>query len=324
MRLDAALNLSMGEFKISLDRDGSKNCFVSHAHSDHTSALKAKNKNIIASEITLALADYNGDANFNGDGRIKLLNSGHILGSTQLFVEHDGETFVYTGDFKMQDSLTTKKAEVRECDCLVIESTYASPEIVFPEREAVNSQIANWAKKNFESGSIVLLGGYSIGKAQELIKILNEYLDVAPVVESKIEKASRVYEKFGVSLERVPVMTDEAEELMKENFIAVVPPYYATGGFASKLSEIYRRKVACAVATGWALSYRHSSEAFPLSDHADFKQILQYVEQSNPKKIYCCHGEVEKLANELRKRGYDAKPINGLAQTSLNEFSEGD
>ena len=221
MRLDAALNLFIGDWKISLDGNGSKDCFVSHAHSDHTSALKAKNKNIIASEITLALANYNGNANFNGNGKIKLLNSGHILGSTQFFAEHDGETLTYTGDFKMQDSLTTKKAEIRECDSLIVESTYASPEVTFPDRETVYSQIADWVKRNFENGLIVLLGGYSIGKAQELIKIMNEYLGVAPIVETRIENASKVYEKFGVSLERVPVMTDEANELMKRNYIGI-------------------------------------------------------------------------------------------------------
>lgn len=319
------MNLFIGDWKISLDGNGSKDCFVSHAHSDHTSALKAKNKNIIASEITLALANYNGNANFNGNGKIKLLNSGHILGSTQFFAEHDGETLTYTGDFKMQDSLTTKKAEIRECDSLIVESTYASPEVTFPDRETVYSQIADWVKRNFENGLIVLLGGYSIGKAQELIKIMNEYLGVAPIVETRIENASKVYEKFGVSLERVPVMTDEANELMKRNYIGIVPPYYASNGFAAKLSDIYRRKAVCAVATGWAMSYRHSSdEAFPLSDHADFNQILQYVEQSGPKKIYCTHGETEKLACELRKRGYDAAPIEGIAQTTLNEFNEGD
>ncbi len=327
MRLDAAMNLEMGDTAISLDGCGRTNCFVSHAHSDHVAALRAVGKSILASDETLALAGCSNEVSpLKLDGvKIQLLNSGHILGSKQLRAELDGESFVYTGDFKLQDSLTTKGAEVGKCDVLLIESTYGSPEMVFPERDFVYSCMARWVRSNLERGAIVLLGGYAIGKAQELVKLANHYLGIAPVVESNIERACAVYEKFGVKLDRVPVRTDEAEEIMKHEFLSIVTPASASRGFCSKLEGVYNRKVVCAVASGWALRYAYSANrAFPLSDHADFNQLIEYVERSSPKKIYCTHGETVRLASELRRRGYDAKTISKASQMTLDEFSEGD
>lgn len=324
MRLDAALNLEVGNLNISLDGCGREDCFVSHAHSDHSAAIR-KNKRILASDETLALAGCKGAMKPKLDGvKLKLLNSGHILGSRQLMVEHDGERFVYTGDFKLHDSLTLKGAEVEQCDVLVMESTYGSPEMVFPEREFVYSSIGRWVENSLRSGVIVVLGGYPIGKAQELVKLLNEYAGIAPVVESSVEKACKVYEQFGLKLDRIPVRTEEAEEVMKGSFVAVTPPAVATRKFCRSIGGIYGRKVVCAIATGWALRYACPSDrAFPLSDHADFNQLIEYVERSQPKNIYCAHGETIRLASELRKRGYDAKAINA-AQMRLTDFAEGD
>ncbi|MCX6776421.1 MAG: hypothetical protein NTY73_00380 [Candidatus Micrarchaeota archaeon] len=327
MRLDAAMNLKMGGTDIALDGCGRANCFVSHAHSDHVSALRSSGKSILASEETLALAGHSGDiSHFKCDGvKVKLLNSGHILGSKQLRAECNGESFLYTGDFKLHDSLTMKGAEVENCDVLLMESTYGSPEMVFPERDFVYSCMARWVRSNLERGAIVMLGGYSIGKAQELVKLANEYLGIAPVVESNIEKACSVYEKFGTKLDRIPVRTDEAEEIMKHEFLSIVTPPSASRSFCSKLEGIYNRKVVCAVASGWALRFAYSADrAFPLSDHADFNQLIEYAERSSPKRIYCTHGETIRLASELRKRGYDAKELSKASQMTLEEFSEGD
>ncbi|MEM3555161.1 MAG: MBL fold metallo-hydrolase [Candidatus Micrarchaeia archaeon] len=320
------MNLEVGETAISLDGCGRENCFVSHAHSDHITALTKRRKRILASEETFALAGYSTDVTPpKSDGvKFELLNSGHILGSRQLKAECDGTTLIYTGDFKLQDGLTTKGAEVQRCDVLVIESTYGSPQMVFPEREFVFSSMAKWVESNLSRGAIVLLGGYPIGKAQELIKFSNEYLGVAPVVESAVEKACCVYERFGVKLDRIPVRSEEAEGIMKGSFIAVTIPQLANRSFCRKLESLYGRKVVCAVASGWALKYGYLADrAFPLSDHADFNQLIEYVERASPKKVYCAHGETVRFASELRRRGYNAKAIEA-SQMTLNEFVEGD
>jgi len=45
--------------------------------------------------------------------------------------------------------------------------------------------------------------------------------------------------------------------------------------------------------------------AMPLSDHADFTQLLSYIDNCKPARILTLHGP-EKFARILRERGYDA------------------
>jgi len=320
--LDGQLNLEAGAHRIALDTSGSRSqvCFVSHAHSDHTAALKGKGRRIIASEATLALAGETSDRLHTGglDGlKIELLPSGHMLGSRQLRVESDSKSFTYTGDFKLGKSLTAEPAVVKETDCLLIEGTFGEPGTKFPDRHEVCNSIAEFVTKNHDEGHIVLLGGYTLGKAEELVAIVNQLCKLKPVASEKIAWACGVYSKFGVPLEAVSVGTPEADELMKDAFVSVMPFHQVNFELAVQMSRQHRRSVYSAVATGWAASTRFPvDEAFPLSDHADFHEIIEYVEAAKPKQVFCCHGNEGLLSRELSRRGYNAQPA-GLKETQL-------
>ncbi|MCX6778258.1 MAG: hypothetical protein NT157_05245, partial [Candidatus Micrarchaeota archaeon] len=162
-------------------------------------------------------------------------------------------------------------------------------------------------------GGIVLFGGYSVGKSQELIKFLNEYCGIAPLVDPRVEKFSRVYESFGIKLDRIPLESGEAEELLHRDFAAIIPHHKVSRELASCLSAAYSKPVHTALATGWALKgWGDADMLFPISDHADFGDIVRYVEGSNAKNIFCCHGDEQILARELRKSGFNATPLGEI------------
>ena len=148
-----------------------------------------------------------------------------------------------------------------------------------------------------------VIGAYNLGKAQEIIRVLNAYCGVVPVVVPESERFSEVYARYGVGLERAVVGTEAAEEIMRGGFVAVVPPRLANRGFARKLSEAFGRRALCAVATGWVMSMRHNCDAaFPLSDHADFYDIVEYMDAVNPKRVDFVHGDGRHLEKELQKK----------------------
>jgi len=322
MRIDGQLNLHVREHCISLDTSGSADsvAFVSHAHSDHISALKNPHKKILASDETVALSNASNSRISSLDGlRLSLLPSGHMLGSSQLRVEWDSQSFTYTGDFKLGESLTAKKAEVKETEKLLIEGTFGNPANKFPARGEVYDSISKFISRNYNAGHIVLLGGYSLGKAQELVAIANKYCSLKPVVSESIDRACRVYARFGVRLDSAVIGSPEADELMRSNFVAVMPMHTVNFDFATRLSRAHRRSVYSAVATGWASSMKFPvDEAFPLSDHADFPQLLEYIETAKPKEILCCHGNEERLSKELRSRGWNARPIAEALQARIS------
>lgn len=274
------MQLFSQEALIGLDHSNGEISFVSHAHSDHIAGLLRKER-IIASEETIALANLKGkNENIKG---IKLLEAGHILGSRQLLVETDGKKIVYTGDIRTRNSVLFRGAEIPECDKLIIESTFYHPHFRFPDYYEVCLQIEKWINKN--SGCNLLIGGYALGKAQELIKIVNN-LGIFPVVDKNIEHFNQIYKKFGIRLKCAVVGTEEAEEAMKKPFVGIIEMKKAKRYFARRLQEAFERKTLVAVATGWALQYKFDADiGFALSDHADFYDLQAFIKNTNAKEI---------------------------------------
>lgn len=304
--------LELNGKRVFLDGPGDVS-FVSHGHSDHSSFLK-KSKAVIATPATMELLDCHSLKTESND--ITLLNSGHVLGGAQLHVKTDGFSFTYSADFKLEDSLTLKGAETKESEVLLMEATYGLPQYSFPKREDVYSEIGSWVKREHEAGKIVLLGGYALGKAQELVKCLNEYANITPLVSEEIGRVNSIYSKHGVSLDYLNVTSPEGQEELKTNFVAVLPMHLVKQDLASALSHAYKKPVSTALATGWA-SYRPGGRMFCLSDHADFNSLVEYARRSQAKTIYTNHGFADEFARELRKRGFNAQPVENIAKTTI-------
>ncbi len=304
--------LRVGDYRIALDtKDSSANLnFVSHAHSDHTAGVRKKSR-ILCSEITRDLVEtrtgYQLDLAECPD-RVSMFNSGHMLGSRQLYVESDtGNSIVYTGDYQMQRSPAAEPIEVRHADIVIMDSTYPFVNVTFDEREEVITSIQRYVQDRSRVGS-VLFGAYAMGKAQEIIRICNE-IGIAPLVDLGIEKMCRVYSKHGMRLDYTARdLTSGVEEGDFGSEVWIVS-MHTLDRVRRHVSELNNR-IFTAVATGFARTRRFGTDVqFALSDHADFPQALDYVEQCSPKRIYTCGSGSETFAKNLRSHGYDASSI---------------
>ncbi|MEW5955663.1 MAG: hypothetical protein AB1626_03970 [Candidatus Micrarchaeota archaeon] len=325
-----ATTLVAGTREIALDSRG-ENAFVSHAHADHASCLRGARK-LICSSATLDLLAARGYSSKaaesagefrDGDLTVSLPPSGHVLGSTQLHAEWDSTSFTFTSDFKFSDSLTCKGARVAECEELLIEATYGLPRYSFPPREQVYAEIASWARRRQAAGDVLLLGGYSLGKAQELVKLLNDRCGVAPVVPKNIARVCRVYQKHGVKLDFIDAETQEGQAAMANGaFAAVLPHHKVTAELAAETSALHSKKVSCAIATGWALGSGGSErfKTFCLSDHADFPDLVRYAEESRAKRVLTMHGYASELACALKKKGINAVSLEEANKPSLKKW----
>jgi Cft2 family RNA processing exonuclease len=303
--------LSINGIRIALDDATSDVCFVSHAHSDHTSAFskgksncKGASRTIIASEETFALME---EAPHSCPSLpITLHPAGHMFGARQLLAETENGRFAYTGDFALHDSYTAQGAEILQCDTLMIDSTYCLPQYRLPKRNIVISEMHKFVAAN--ERNIVVFGAYIRGKSQELVKFLNVECGVAPVVNSSAAKICSLYGKCGLKLDYVAAGTSEAEEAMHHPFVAIMPSGSVNFQFGANLSQAYDREVKTAVATGWAQVNRFPVDAaFALSDHADFKDTMKYIYDSGAKKIICANSGEREAAAYLRAIGLDAE-----------------
>lgn len=306
-------------------KNAAKNAVITHAHSDHFFASGAE-KNYFLSKQTLALAGErlsSGKKNALGfkqelelEGvKIRLHSSGHILGAAQVEIEAEKKVVV-TSDFKLQDSILFKGAEVLKSDVLVIESTFGQPYYSFPEREKLYGEISSWARKRIAEKKLVVFGGHAVGKAQELTRIASEYCGQLPIVHEKIFQYNKVYEEQGVKLGGY----EKLNHNLKQASILIMPQTLLNQELLQAISLSSGKKVSAAIATGQPFWNPCFEKCFPLSDHADFEQLLHYVQESEPKTVYTQHGFAREFARHLRRKGFNALELKEKGQKSIQEF----
>jgi Cft2 family RNA processing exonuclease len=311
-------------------RQPRQTCFVSHAHTDHLGI----HQTAIATSATAALAEHRiGTQNvcelafgenhaLDANTTLRLYPAGHVLGSAMLHVTRPEGTLLYTGDFKLRESLTVQRAEPPKADVLVMECTFGQPYFRFPPWTEVAAELVELCELGIQAGRQPIVMGYTLGKAQEAVRILTD-AGLPVTLHGAVHSLSAIYERHGVSLGRYrryayddfhgPNAID-----MRCRGVIVAPPHVARSGFVTRFKHPLRIML-----TGWALLknaiYRYGVDhALPLSDHADFDELLELIERVQPKKIYTHHG-YEEFADHLRKRGHDAAIARPQRQLSLFE-----
>ena len=299
--------------------------FVSHAHSDHI----AGHSRVIFSSPTQRLMrarvsgerqetalewgkTYPGDLLGIPSLRLTLLPAGHILGSAMSLLEDDHGSFLYTGDFKLRRGLSAEPCEPRPADILVMETTYGRPEYTFPPNSEIIAGIIRFCRETLDQEEIPILLGYSLGKSQEILSGLAE-AGMPVMLTDPVARLTRIYEDFG---SRFPAHT-AFDAKTAAGHVVLAPP-------GSKTQSLRRRLGACKVAvlTGWAVNpgchFRYQADAaFPLSDHADFPDLVELVRQVNPRKVFTLHGFAAEFAAHLRNLGWEAFALGQHEQLEL-------
>ena len=110
-----------------------------------------------------------------GDVTLRLLNAGHIPGSAQALLDMEGRRILYTGDFNTAKTrlLDVADRDYGEVDGLIIESTYADED--HPKRWELEEMFISSVREVVESGGRVLIPAFSVGRAQEILCILQAH-----------------------------------------------------------------------------------------------------------------------------------------------------
>ncbi len=328
----SGVSIEYGDVRVSLDpqKRGSKGltAFISHAHFDHSRVLKVKTANKFSSRETASLASAFGYKIENwsplspgerlvlDDVEVVPYSSGHVLGSYEFEVSTPNGTVLFTGDFNTKFTRTMRPAEAVPCDVLVLEATFGSPNFIFPSEDVVAEDMIRWAEETIKCGKIPAFKTDPLGNAQEIISIFNEATDIPVVTHWKVSRVNRVYEEYGYRLDYIDAGGDEAGELFDSGgFIFIVPK-------GLDLSDDPR--FAATLVSGWAIYSR--GRDFPLSDHADYKGLMSFVEECNPKLVLTCHGGrfdhvlARCIEKELRIRAYPIRLITTSLTSKADEY----
>lgn len=301
---------------------------ITHAHADHLGGINESVKYVDRIIMTPATMDlilefgyilstnglkmlfrkksmplrYYEEIEYNGE-KIKLLPAEHIIGAAQVIVETNNTVIGYTGDFKLGGNTEV----IREPDVLIMETTYGDPQYRRPFKGDVEPLLIDIVEEGLSRYKGVVIYGYH-GKLQEAMTIIRRAGITAPfIMPHRIKRITDIAVKHGLSIDNYyDTRSRRAKEILREG-------YYV---FFDHMMRAKMRRldgtVYNVVLSGWEFSQpvRKIDEytwLVALSDHADFDELIYYVEESRPKLVVLDgsrQGSPIPLLNELRRRGW--------------------
>lgn len=240
--------------------------------------------------------------------RLSLHPAGHILGSAQVRLEHGGEVWVVSGDYKAEPDPTCTPWEPVRCHLFVTESTFGLPIYRWEPQAAVFARVAAWWRANAAAGKASLLYGYALGKAQRLLAGLDP--EIGPIfVHGAVHRLTEDYRAAGVPLPPTTPVGEAPKGTRWAGAMVVAPP--------SAHGTLWMRRfgaVSTAFASGWmrirgARRRRAVDRGFVLSDHVDWPALLACVAETGAERVWVTHGYREPVVRWLRAHGLDAHAI---------------
>lgn len=289
---------------------------ITHGHADHARAgmgsylchrfttpiLKIR----IGEAIQVQDVDYNEAININGV-EVSLHPAGHIIGSAQVRIAYKGKVVVVSGDYKLQDDGLSNPFELVRCHEFITESTFGLPIYQWESVENLNKQLQDWILKNQSFGKTSVFVGYSLGKAQ---RIMRAVAGMAPIyVHSSIARLNKAYESVGIVLPEYETV-DLREDLKHiDKNIVILPPSLVGTNVIKRIPHM-----AYAICSGWmavrgARRWRSADAGFAVSDHADWNDLLRVTKETGAEKVYVTHGQTAVFSKYLNENGILAEEV---------------
>jgi putative mRNA 3-end processing factor len=310
---DRGLYCPAGDFFIDAWRPVNRT-IVTHAHADH--ARRGSQRYLTARDGVTVLrkrmgpdcaidpVDYGTTLDLNGV-RVSLHPAGHVLGSSQVRIEHRGEVWLFTGDYKRQPDPTCVPFELVRCNTLITECTFGLPIFRWRDPQFVADEINDWWRKNVEIGRTSMLLAYTLGKSQRVLSLLDP--TIGPILLHGATHAMvEAYREAGVPLPPAEYATAENAKLHKGKALVIAPPAALSSPWVRKFAP-----VSDGIASGWmqvrGIRRRRSADrGFVISDHVDWPALMQTIEETGCERVIATHGYIRPLVRYLSERGMEA------------------
>jgi putative mRNA 3-end processing factor len=309
----SGLYCSAGDFYIDPWRPVER-AVITHAHGDHARVgsdsylCSSPGKSILQNRLgDAAVIDdlpY-GEAIEHHGVRLSFHPAGHVLGSAQVRLEHHGEVWVATGDYKLDPDPTCAAFEIIRCHALITESTFGLPVYRWAQPSEVFTEINAWWRSNRDAGKASVLFGYALGKAQRLLSGLDA--SIGPIyLHGAVERMTIEYRKAGVDLPPTQHVSAATPGTTWAGAMIVAPPSAHNSPWSRRFGD-----AGTAMASGWmrvrgARRRRAIDRGFVLSDHVDWPGLHRVVNECGATQVWVTHGFIGPVVRHFKEMGLDA------------------
>jgi putative mRNA 3-end processing factor len=302
---------------------------TTHGHADHVKwgnnaylcheLTKPILQHRLGADLNIQTLPYNEEISINGV-RLSLFPAGHVIGSSQIRLEYKGEVCVVSGDYKVEyDGISTAFEPVK-CHTFVSESTFGLPIYKWQPQQQIFKQITDWVSDNRDKGKTSVLVAYSLGKAQRLIKNLDQCGNI--YVHNSIANLNDGFLRAGVDLPETIRISPEIKKETLQQGLVIVPPALADGKWIKTLQN-----AATGVCSGWmrvraGRRWRSADAGFALSDHADWPGLLEAIKATEAEKVYVTHGFTSTFSKYLNEIGIASEEVKTQYGSDEDETPE--
>jgi len=313
LRVEYREGLYLPDLDLWLDADGPReSCVISHAHADHI----ADHRRIVSTPETARIFRHRvgetevetlayGERRDYGRYALTFYPAGHCLGSAQVLVEAGGERLVYTGDIKLRPNVAAEDAVIVPCDTLVTESTFGDPQYRFPPDVVTFERLYAAVDRALSDDRVPVVLAYALGKSQEALELLLRR-GYRVTLHGSVWNVAEIYRELGVEFSG-PYERYDRERL--KGRVLIAPP----GCRRQPMVRNIERHTTIML-TGWAAGrsapymYRDVDLVLPLSDHADFDDLVRLARETGARRVITMHGP-RKFASILRELGFNAEHL---------------
>jgi putative mRNA 3-end processing factor len=312
-----------------------KKAIVTHAHSDH--AYRGNGRYLVPAEgrqlfeirldhdAKISTLRYGQTSTINGI-KVSFHPAGHILGSAQVRVEHKGEIWVISGDYKLTPDATCAQFESLKCHHFITEATFGLPIYRWQPTQQTFNEVNDWWRRNIERGKASVLFAYALGKAQRLMSGLDRSLGKV-FTHGSVERLTQAYREAGIDLPKTQYAGSVTNKKEFAGSMIIAPP-------SAQASTWLRRfgPQSTGFASGWmmvrgARRQRAIDRGFVLSDHADWPELIKAIRETEAETVYVTHGFAPEVVRYLNETGMNAVPLKTQfvgddARDMLDEESE--
>ncbi|KAJ6763452.1 hypothetical protein OIU79_024073 [Salix purpurea] len=275
---------------------------------------------ILIPDTAVKVIDFHQTVDVNGI-KFWCYTAGHVLGAAMFMVDIAGVRVLYTGDYSREEDRHLRAAEMPQFspDICIIESTYGVQ--LHQPRHLREKRFTDVIHSTLSQGGRVLIPAFALGRAQELLLILDEYWSNHPELHNipiyyaspLAKRCMTVYQTYILSMnERIrnqfansnPFKFKHISPLNSiEDFIDVGPsvvmasPSSLQSGLSRQLFDM------------WCSDKKNASITSRFSAHADYAQTSTFLKELMPPNIILVHGEATEMGR--------------LKQKLITEFADG-
>lgn len=303
---------------------------ITHAHGDH--ARWGSRSYVCSAECERVLRTRVGDVDiatrawgerFQVNGvTVSFHPAGHIVGSAQIRVEHRGQTWVVSGDYKTEPDPTCTAFEPVKCDVFVTESTFGLPIYRWPSQAETFSEVANWWRANREAGRASIVFAYALGKAQRLLSGLINLTEGPIFTHGAVERLNGDYRANGIALPPTAHVSTVPKGNNWAGALIVAPPSAAGSTWLRRFGPL-----STAFASGWmsirgARRRRSLDRGFVLSDHVDWPALMAAIDATGARRVLVTHGYRDTVVRALRERGFEAESLASRWEGEMDTYAD--